>query len=99
MINAILQGIMSLIIGLVNIILSPIDLAIKSALPGLSDALGAVGALFSFLISGVGYVIDMTGFNSETISLIILFYTFKLTVPIGFHVVKLAIRWYDKLKP
>lgn len=99
MINAILTGIFNLIIGLVNILLSPIDLAIKAALPELSGAFNAIGQMFSLLLSGLGFVVDMTGFSSETISLIVLFYTFKLTVPIGFRAIKTAIKWYDKIKP
>ena len=43
MINALLQGIMNLIMGLVNILLLPIDALIETALPNLSDALNSIG--------------------------------------------------------
>lgn len=99
MINAILKGIMSLIIGLVNIVLAPIDALIQTLLPDLSGALSAVGAMFDLALDYVGFAISVTGLSSETISLIVLFFTFKLTAPLAFRAIKMAIKWYDKIKP
>lgn len=99
MINAILQGIMSLIIGLVSILLAPIDLAISAALPDLSSAISAVGSYFSLALQNIGFAISVTGLSSTAISIIVLYYTFKLTLPVTFYLVKLAIKWYDKIKP
>ncbi len=99
MINAILKGIMSLIIGLVSILLKPIDLAISAALPDLSQALSAVGSFFQLALQNLGFALDLTGLSSTAISIIVLYYTFKLTLPITFSAIKLAIKWYDKLKP
>lgn len=99
MINAILKGIMNLIIGLVGILLMPIDLAIKAALPDLSSAISAVGKYFQLALQNIGFVISITGLSTTAISLLVLFYTFKLTLPLTFAAIKLAIKWYDKLKP
>lgn len=99
MINAILKGIMSLIIGLVQLLLAPIDLAIKSALPDLSAALSAVGSYFDLALQNVGFAVSLTGLSSTAISLIVLYFTFKLTLPLTFSMIKLAIKWYDKIKP
>lgn len=99
MINAILQGIMSLIIGLVSILLAPVDLAISAALPDLSSAISAVGSYFSLALQNIGFAISVTGLSSTAISIIVLYYTFKLTLPVTFYLVKLAIKWYDKIKP
>lgn len=99
MINAILKGIMSLIIGLVSILLKPIDLAIAAALPDLSQAISAVGKYFQLALQNIGFAISITGLSSTAISIIILYYTFKLTLPLTFSVIKLALKWYDKLKP
>lgn len=99
MINAILNGIMSLIMGLVEILLYPIDLLIETALPDLSNALGAIGSFLSLIGQGIGWAISVTGLSNEALSLIVLFFTFKLTAPILFSTIKLAIKWYDKLKP
>jgi len=99
MINAILKGIMSLVVGLTSIILAPIDLIITSALPGLDSALSAVGNMFKIASNYIGFAVSMTGLSNETLSLIVLFFTFKLTVPIMISSVKTAIKWYDKIKP
>lgn len=99
MINAILSGIFSLIIGLVNVLLTPIDLAIKTALPDLSSAISAVGSYFQLALDNVGFAVSLTGLSSTAISILVLYYTFKLTLPITFATIKLAIKWYDKLKP
>lgn len=99
MINAILKGIMSLIIGLVSLLLKPIDLAIQAALPNLSSAISAIGSFFALALQNIGFAISLTGLSSTALSLIILYYTFKLTIPITFATIKLAIKWYDKLKP
>lgn len=99
MINAILNGIMSLIMGLVNILLTPIDLLIETVLPDLSSGISAIGGFLNLISQGLGWVTSVTGLSSECLSLIVLFFTFKLTAPILFSTIKLAIKWYDKLKP
>ncbi len=99
MINAILKGIMSMIVGLVSVILTPIDAIIATALPDLSSALTAVGELFKLASNYIGFAVSMTGLSNETLSLIVLFFTFKLTVPLTISTVKSAIKWYDKIKP
>ncbi len=99
MINALLTGIFKLIIGLVSIILSPIDALITNALPSLDNALTAVANFFTYIGSSIGWVISLTGLNSEALSLIVLYFTFKLTAPMLFYMIKLALSWYNKLKP
>lgn len=99
MINALLQGIIKLIISLVTVILSPIDNLIQSALPDLSNALTAVGSFFNLIGNGVGWVISLTGLSNETLSLIVMYFTFKLTAPMLFYMIKLALSWYHRLKP
>lgn len=99
MINAILKGIISLIVGLVSVILTPIDSLITSALPSLSNALTAVATFFTYVGSSLGWVISLTGLSSETLSLIVAYFTFKLTAPMLFYMIKLALAWYNKIKP
>ncbi len=99
MINAILQGIMSLIMGLVSVLLSPIDLLIKQFLPDLSGAFSAIANMFNYVGSFMGFCVSATGLSSSTLSLIVLYYTFKLTVPLLISTIKTAIKWYNALKP
>ena len=99
MINAILTGIIKLIVSLVEIIMYPIDALITSALPDLANALTAIGDFFGLISNVVGWVVSLTGLSNETISLIVMYFTFKLTAPLLFYMIKLAVSWYDKLKP
>lgn len=98
MINAIIMGIMKLIMGLVSVLLSPIDSLISQFLPSLDSAINAIGAMFSYVSNFMGFVVSATGLSSETLSLIVLYYTFKLTVPLMVSTVKSAIKWYNALK-
>lgn len=99
MINAILKGIISLIVGLVSIVLTPIDNLILSVLPNLSNAFTAIGSFLNLISTGIGWVVSATGLSNETLSLIVMYFTFKLTAPMLFYMIKLALSWYNKLKP
>ena len=99
MINAILKGIISLIISLVNVILLPIDTLITSALPNLSNALNSVSSFLNIALQSIGWVISLTGLSSNCISMIVLYFGFSLTAPMLFYLIKLALSWYNRLKP
>ncbi len=99
MINKLLMGIIKLIVSLVTVILSPIDALIESTLPDLASALDAVGEFFNLISSGIGWVVSTLGLSNETLSLIVMYFTFKLTAPMLFYMIKLALSWYNKLKP
>lgn len=99
MINAILMGIIKLIVSLVSLILSPIDNLIMSALPDLSNALTAVGNFFNLISTYIGWGVSVLGLSNETIALIVMYFVFKLTAPMLFYMIKLALSWYNKLKP
>lgn len=98
MINAIVKGIIKLIISLVSILLYPIDALIDSALPSLSNMISAVGTFLGICTSSIGWVLSCLGINGTIIGIIVVYYTFKLTAPLVVYAIKLAIKWYDKLK-
>ena len=98
MINAILKGVFSLILNLVSLILYPINALITNAIPGLDNAFLTIENLFNTLFQFVGWGADALMINTETISLIIATLTFRLTLPLAVNTVKLAVKWYDKLK-
>lgn len=99
MIGKILSGVIKLIIALVTAILTPIDNLITSALPSLANALDSISAFLTLCTQSIGWVISLTGLSSSVISLIVIYYGFKLTAPLLFYFIKLALSWYDKLKP
>lgn len=99
MISKILTGIFNLVISLVNLLLVPIDSIISSALPELGVAIDFVAEYFSFLANLLPWAMSWIGLNTLVIELFVAFITFKLSVPLLVHTIKLAIKWYDKLKP
>lgn len=98
MINAIVKGIIKLIIGLVSILLYPIDTLIDSVLPSLSGMISSVVTFLSYCTQSIGWVLSCIGLDSQIIGVIVIYYTFKLTTPLLVYTIKLAIKWYDKLK-
>lgn len=98
MIKALINGIMSLVISLVNLILAPIDALINSYLPGLSNAFSYINDFFEYLGNIVPWVISYTGINAIVLNIIIDLIVFILTVPLLVHTIKLAVSWYNKLK-
>lgn len=99
MIRAILSGIIKLIISLVSLLLAPIDLLIQGVLPGLSNAFTAIGNFLNIISSSIGWAVSLSGLSSSAISLIVAYFVFKLTAPMLFYMIKLALSWYNKLKP
>lgn len=99
MINALLTGIFNLIIGLVNVLLTPIDALIATALPSLADGIDMVAQFFNWVTGLIPWGISWFGFNTKVITLFVAYVTFELTMPLAIHTIKLAIKWYDKLKP
>lgn len=98
MIKKIISGIFKLIIGLVQTLLAPIDSLISSALPDLAAGINAVYSFLSLCMQSIGWVLSVFAIPSGALSLLVLYYGFKLTVPLAISTIKLAIRWYDKLK-
>lgn len=100
MIAKLMSAIMTLIIKLVSLLLYPINLVITQFLPSeINTALNSIGGFFQVVSDGLGWVVSASGIPSTAIAIIVATYTFKLSVPIIVYATKLAIKWYDKLKP
>lgn len=99
MIGKILNGIFNLVIGLVSLLLAPIDSIISSSLPSLDSALSSFNSLIDYIITIIGYVVDASGLSDISIALIVAYYTFVIGGTFSVSVVKLALNWYEKLKP
>lgn len=85
-------------IGLIKIILLPIDNLILAVLPDLSSAFSGIGALFNLIGQSLGWCISLLGISPRVIALLVAYYTFKLTVPVQVYFVKLVLDWYYRLK-
>lgn len=98
MINAIVKGLFKLVTKFINILLIPINLLITTMLPGFSNMLGYVTNFFNTIFNYVGFIMNSLFISNEVISFLILYWTFKLTFPYAVYLVKLVVKWYDKLK-
>lgn len=99
MINAILKGIFSLIISLVSLLLTPIDSLINSVFPSIGEGINYINNFLNYIINLIPYILSWFHLPTAFIILVVGYMTFKLTVPLAIHTIKLAIKWYDKLKP
>lgn len=99
MINKILMGIFKIIISLVNLLLTPINLLISNYLPSVSNAITLIRNLFQTMFTYIGWVVDASFISADTIALIIACLTLKFTIPIAINAIKIAIKWYNNLKP
>lgn len=93
------MGVFKIIIKLVSLLLTPIDNLISQFLPGLDDAFTMIGNLVQQISNVVPWVMSWMGVSSLVVSLLVSYLTFKMSVPLVVHTIKLAIKWYDKLKP
>lgn len=99
MINAILKGIFKLVIALVNLLLTPIDTLINSVFPDISSVLNTIGNFFNQILSFIPWILSWFHLPNYFITFVVAYWVFKLSVPLVVHTVKLAIKWYDKIKP
>lgn len=95
----VLNIVLSFVFLLVKIILLPIDLLIKQFLPNVNEAFIAVGTFLNLIAQGLGWAISAAGIPYAAIALVATYYIFKLTFPVIMWGVKLAIQWYNAIKP
>lgn len=98
MIQAILEGVFSVILDLINALLTPLNSLINAVVPSFSNMVGVVVRGFNVVFSGIGWVINGTLLSSETIAFIILIVTFKLSLPYTTFAIKTAVKWFRSLK-
>lgn len=99
MIAKLFQALFNLIIGLINILLSPIDAIIQAAFPAVASLLSSVNSMFTIASTGIGWVVGVSCLPPLAFQLLLSYYTFILTVPLAISSIKLVIRWYNALKP
>lgn len=94
----IFKFLLTIITGIVQAILYPIDLLIMRFLPDLGMAFEKIGDLFNALIAPFRFFVDISALSPYALSLILTYLIFKYTLPIQVYFVKLAIKWYKALK-
>lgn len=98
-ISGILYFIFQLLITLIGLILTPINLLITNYLPSLNIALSAINTFLSMVSNTLAYSVSLSLLSSTALSLIVMYFTFELIFPMSVYLIKLALSWYNKLKP
>lgn len=87
------------VITLVNTLLGGVDNLIETYLPQVANAIDMISSLFQNILLLIPWVMSWMGLNSTVVGIVVAVITFEITVPFLIHTIKLAIKWYDKLKP
>lgn len=90
--------ILRIVFTMINALMIPIDTAIATLLPNLSQAFGAIADFITIITSYLGFAISLTGIPPWVIVFMASYFIFILTVPIGIYGLKLAVRWYFTVK-
>lgn len=100
MIAKLMSALIGLVVKLVSVLLAPINALIQSVLPQeIVDGLNSIAGLFQVISNALGWVVSASGIPATAIAIIVATMVFKLTVPMLVYLTKLALAWYDKLKP
>lgn len=99
MIGAFFNALVTFVIQIIQVILSPLDTLITNNIPELSNILSFISAVIDYIISYIGFAIDVVGLTDTAIALIVAYWSFALTVPIAAWVIKFAVKWWHALMP
>lgn len=100
MINDLINVVLSFVIYIVDLILTPFDY-LFSNLPVLSDInviLGIINDFIDLLLSYIPFVVDLTLLPTFVIHNIVLYHLARVSVSLYTYVIKTAIKWYNALK-
>lgn len=98
MINAIINGIFSIVQWAIAIVLAPIDLLLAN-IPYLSEAAQGVSDFRTFLQNGLYWVLDFqTPAFRGAITAFVLAWIFFANTSFAVHSIKVAFKWLQKIK-
>lgn len=99
MISILLNVFLNFVLVVCRLIMLPIDAIISEYLPDVSNMFDSVSRLFDLASDYLSWVINLSGLSNLAIQFIILYFGFKLTVPLSVHVIKFVIKWYQAIMP
>lgn len=98
MVNAFLNGVFNLVIGLVNVILLPLDTLIQTTIPGFSEVLNYVENLITMLLGFFPWILSWFNIPLVVLTWVASYYIAKFTLTLLIHPIKLALAWWRTLK-
>lgn len=85
--------IMTVVIGLINVLLLPFSILIKSTLPNLDAALTQVSAFFDYAGTYMSWVLNAFAIPAVVVALLLGYWTFVVTATSGAWLIKHIIKW------
>jgi len=96
--SIILNFIFNSAILLISLVLYPINALVTSLLPSLTTTFAAIDTLLETVADGIAYGVSYSLLPPLALQIIVLYYTFILTFPLAIYFIKVAIKWFNKLK-
>ena len=88
----------NIVLAFVNIILSPIDVLISTAFPWLNNYIDYFNNLIEIIRPYISWIVNLSCLSSLALNFIVFTITFKVTTTVSTWTIKLAMKWYSKLK-
>lgn len=94
----IFTAIIYILLGLIRIIMLPIDFIINQFIPNFSQLTTNIISFFETVTTYLGWAINAIPLNSIALALIVAFWTFKLSAPVIAWLLKLTFKWWRAVK-
>lgn len=98
-INDIFSGLFSIVLSIVNVVLTPIYWIIGQLIPGLDGALAIMNQYIQIVGDYISFALSYLGFYPDVIAAGCLLLTSIIMIPFTVHSIKLVVMWYNALKP
>lgn len=99
MVNAFLNGLLTFVSKLIEIMLTPLDLLVSGLMPDVTVVLSKVSSFFSLLENYGSFVLSYTGLTHEVIGLVVMLIVAIIYLTFSTLGIKLVLRWYRMLMP
>lgn len=95
----IINWLLAIVNSIVAVVFAPISLLIHNLLPGIEGLFTNISAWLLYATTYVGWVIDAFGIPSIVLSVVASYYVYKVGSSFAVYGLKLAVKWYEALKP
>lgn len=98
LINAIINGVLSFVSGLLSLVLLPIDTLISQYLPDFSEVLANFGLFIDEILGIIPWVLSWFNIPFALLQLVLGWAISKILLLLGTHIFKLTLAWWRTLK-
>lgn len=98
MINAIINGVLSFVSGLLSLILAPIDVLIETAIPSFADVLDSFGSFIDQILGIIPWVLSWFNIPMALLTMTLVWLISKIGLLLATHTTKIILAWWRTLK-